>query len=87
MLNELRVFLPAVCCELLKHVSCITIENTAFMWRPILLNVSCVPSYLASPYRISDKLVPCSTFRASSGSCFVVAQGSRKRPADGTVKI
>ncbi|KAL5668759.1 hypothetical protein ACJX0J_020980, partial [Zea mays] len=22
-------------------VSCITIENTAFMWRPILLNVSC----------------------------------------------
>jgi len=81
VLTEIRVFLPVVCCELLKRVSCITLENTTFMWPPSLLNVSCVPGYCYC--------IPASPKRSftSCGSRFVIAQGSKKSSADGTIKI
>jgi len=60
MLTEIRVFLPVVCCGLLKRVSCITLENTTFMWPPSSVNVSCVPGYcyciIASPKRLALSL-------------------------------
>jgi len=67
MLTEIRVFLPIVCCGLLKRVSCITLENTTFMWPPSSVNVSFVyqvtltalSPLLRDPYWSSDKLVPC----------------------------